>query len=162
MRVQDFMSHDVRTIRPNDTLAAAAQAMWDRDCGALPVVDAEERVVGMLTDRDACMAGLMAGKPLTEIPVERAMSKRLVSCRPDDTVKTAEASMRQHQIRRLPVLDDRSRLVGILSLNDIAIEASGERLRKEREVTAEEVGLTLGAICRHRTPSREVVRPLTA
>jgi CBS-domain-containing membrane protein len=86
------------------------------------------------------------------------MSKKLVACRPGDTVKAAEAAMREHQVRRLPVVDDRGCLVGILSINDIAIEASQERLLAKREVTAEEVGMTLAAICQHRTPAPGIVR----
>jgi CBS domain-containing protein len=78
------------------------------------------------------------------------MSRSLITCRPTDTVAVAEAAMRQHQIRRLPVVSDEGRLVGILSLNDIAIEAAEERAHKRRDVTPEEVGTTLAAICRHR------------
>jgi len=157
MRVQDFMTHNVCTVPSSATLRAAGQAMWDRDCGALPVVDDDSRVIGMLTDRDVCMAACMADKPLSAIPVTRAMSKELFSCRPDDTVAVAEATMRARQVRRLPVLDERGRLLGILSLNDIAIEAAVERTRKQRQVTPAEVGMTLAAICHHRTPQPPIL-----
>jgi CBS-domain-containing membrane protein len=150
MRVQDFMTHGVCTVRATDGLDHAAQLMWDRDCGALPVVDDQEKVVGMITDRDICMASHLAGKPLFALPVSQAMSKRIFVCHPEDSVATAEAVMRENQVRRLPVVDARGRLVGILSINDIAIEAAAEAAQKQREVTTEEVGVTLAAICRHR------------
>jgi CBS domain-containing protein len=163
MKVQDFMTHGVRTVRPQDSLAAAAKAMWDGDCGALPVVDGE-RVAAMLTDRDICMAAYTQGRQLAEIPVATAMSKRLVTCRANDAVGVAEARMREHQVRRLPVIDARQRLVGILSLNDIALLAAEESARGQREVTAEEVGATLAAICRHRSTAlpAQVMSPLTS
>jgi CBS domain-containing protein len=157
MKVQDFMTHGVQTIRPADSLQSAAQAMWEHDCGTLPVIDEKGRVVAMLTDRDVCMAGFTQGRLLSDIPVATAMSRSLITCRPTDTVAVAEAAMRQHQIRRLPVVSDEGHLVGILSLNDIAIEAAEERAHKRRDVTPEEVGATLAAICRHRAVAPSVV-----
>jgi CBS domain-containing protein len=126
--------------------------MWEGDCGCVPVVDQDGRVVGMLTDRDVCMAAYTQGKPLTDVRVESAMAKQVHSCRPDDAVATAERTMRERQVRRLPVIDAKGRLVGLLSLNDIAIEAVRERELRQREVSAAEVGLTLAALCAHRAP----------
>jgi CBS domain-containing protein len=154
MKVESFMTQGVHVVRPQDNLAAAAKAMWEGDCGALPVVDGE-RVVAMLTDRDVCMAAYMQGRRLTEIPVSVAMSKRLVTCQPEDAVDVAEERMRQHQVRRLPVVDGGQRLLGILSLNDIALVAAEESTRGQRE-RVEEVGTTLAAISRHRPTTMPV------
>jgi Mg/Co/Ni transporter MgtE len=93
--------------------------MWEHDCGALPVVDAENKVLGMVTDRDIAMCAYLQGKPLSDIPVTTAMSDKVVSCSPDDTVAAAEQRMGKAKVRRLPVIDKSGALVGILSLDDI-------------------------------------------
>ena len=117
--------------------------MWEHDCGVVPVVDAEERVLAMLTDRDVCMAAFTQGKPLAELPVSIAASKRVFWVHPHDSVETAERLMRKQQIRRLPVVDERGRLVGLLSLNDLARHAGG----RDDDLSTREISQTLGAIC---------------
>jgi CBS domain-containing protein len=122
--------------------------MWERDCGAVPVLDQEGSVVAMLTDRDLCMAAMTQGKALSEIRVSSAMSRSLWACRPDDDLSQAEALMRTRKVRRLPVVDAEGRLLGILSLSDLA-RASMARKRGKAEkkgVQPSEVGATLGAI----------------
>jgi CBS domain-containing protein len=141
------MNRNVETCRPEDSLALVAGRMWDRDIGCLPVVAADGRVVGIVTDRDICMAGYTQGRPLADIPVSVAMSKQLYFCRPDDALIEAEETMRSHQVRRLPVLDPRGPLAGIISLNDLAREAEREVGRKGRELSAQEVSATLAAVC---------------
>lgn len=120
MRIQDIMSTPVVTCRPTETLDHAARLMWDDDCGALPVVDEEGRITGILTDRDVCMAAYTTGRALREIPVSVAMAREVFSCRPGDSVVAAERLMSAKQIRRLPVLDDDRRPLGMISLGDIA------------------------------------------
>jgi CBS domain-containing protein len=127
MKVEDLMTTDVGACRPFDSVDRSARIMWERDCGAVPVVDQEGRVVAMLTDRDICMAALTQGRPLEEIHVSSAMSRRLWSCRPQDDVKEAEKVMRTHQVRRLPVIDADGKLVGVLSISDLArVAVSGK------------------------------------
>jgi CBS-domain-containing membrane protein len=123
--------------------------MWENDCGCVPVVDAAGRVVGMLTDRDVCMAAYTQGRPLAEIPVSSAMSRSVVACGPDDTIATAEQRMRQHRVRRLAVVDDEGRIAGILSLSDIARRAHQERAggKRRTQTSLGDVGETLGRIC---------------
>jgi CBS domain-containing protein len=151
MKVEELMTASVKACRLDDSLNTAAQIMWDNDCGCVPVVDPADYVVGMLTDRDVCMAAYIQGRPLREIRVSSAMSRGVFTCKLDDTVAAAEEVMRMHQIRRLPVVDERGCLVGILSLNDIACEAERERsLKGKRQITADEVAVTLGTICGHR------------
>ncbi|HSP95738.1 MAG TPA: CBS domain-containing protein [Candidatus Dormibacteraeota bacterium] len=150
MNVSQLMRHGVRSCSPQDSLHTAAQLMWDNDCGCLPVRDDGGRVVGMITDRDICMAAYLQGGPLCALKVSSAMSHDTFACRADDTIAQAEATMRAHQVRRLPVLDREDRLVGILSLNDIALEAGEEMQRKQKAVNLAEIGRTLEAICRRR------------
>src|SRR5262249_39969692 len=113
MRVQDLMTRSVVTCRTTDTLNQVAKLMWECDFGCVPVVDGD-RPIGMITDRDICMAGYTQGKLLSEIPVITAMSKGVITCMSEDPVANAEATMRLRQLRRLPVIDRRGNLVGIL------------------------------------------------
>ncbi|HXV62294.1 MAG TPA: CBS domain-containing protein [Vicinamibacteria bacterium] len=145
MKVEKLMKSDVGVCHPGDPGAIAAKIMWERDCGAVPVVDDRLQVVGMITDRDLCIASYLQGKPLYEISVAGVMSQQLWTCRPDDDISGAEKVMREHQVRRLPVTDEEGLLKGILSLNDIALEAANEAKTKTRktEVSFTSVAQTL-------------------
>lgn len=149
MKVRELMTTDVRACSQYDTLNKAAQIMWENDCGAVPVVDEDLRVIGMVTDRDICMAAYTQGVLLTDSRAERAMARGAYTCAPGDEVAAAEKLMRERQVRRLPVTDGDGRLVGIISLNDIARRADRERASKSkrRQVKDAEIVETLGAIC---------------
>jgi CBS domain-containing protein len=122
-RVRDVMSSEPRTCQPGNHLNFAAQQMWEGDCGVLPVVDEHGRPIGMLTDRDVCMAAYTRGQALSEISVESAMSTSVCTCRPADTLRSLMEQMAAHQVRRMPVVGDGGELVGIVSLADIALLA---------------------------------------
>ena len=148
MKVEQVMSRNVKTCRSTDTLNHAAQLMWESDCGCLPVVDDDGHAAGMITDRDICMAAYTQGGPLWSLRVAAAMPREPRTCRPADTVAEAESIMRAAQVRRLPVVDPEERVIGILSLNDVAREVAREGTRSGMpEVGSEEVAETLGAIC---------------
>jgi CBS domain-containing protein len=127
MNVLDAMTRDPKSCRPEDDVAFAAKVMWDHDCGCVPVVDGENRLVGIVTDRDVCMAALMSGRPLYEIRVTSVMARDVVACKPNDRLSDAQVLMRRSKIRRLPVTDRDGRLLGILSLHDIARVAEAAR-----------------------------------
>ena len=150
MRVRDIMTAPAHACRVTDSANEAARQMWDFNCGALPVVQEEGRVVGILTDRDLCMAAYTQGRSLDRISVESAMAKRVYCCRADDTVGDALAVMRDHEVRRLPVVDEDARLIGILSLDDLALETSGARPRRIG-VSVKDVGAALAVHSRRRT-----------
>ena len=120
MKVAELMVGEVIACSPDDMLNRAAQIMWENDCGCVPVVDRAARLVAMLTDRDVCMAAYTRGGTLKDIRVSAAMSNELFACRPDDDLQSAMKMMRDRQVRRIPVGDDKGRLVGVLSLNDVA------------------------------------------
>ena len=149
MKVDDLMTTGVLTCSPDDDLATAARKMWDGDCGALPVVDAQGHCLGMITDRDICMAALMDGRALGQIAVSSAMSRDVVACRSGDDVESAAQRMQGAQVRRLPVVDGDGQLAGILSLNDLALQAARRRAGVRR-VTNDEVAATLAAVGEHR------------
>jgi CBS domain-containing protein len=120
MQVETVMTSDVWTCGPHDTLEHAAHLMWERDCGVIPVVDRDRRVVGMVTDRDVCMAAYTKGRPLSHVRVDEIMSCRIHAVCIGDSVSHAEHLMREFQVRRLPVVDGSGYLVGLFSLVDLA------------------------------------------
>ena len=128
MHVRDVMTTRVRPCMPDDSLAHAAQLMWQNDCGCIPVCtsvgDSSEHLLGMITDRDICMCALFEGKPLGELQVNQAMTTRLKCCEPHDTLERAEKLMSEGRIRRLPVVNAGRQLVGVISLADLTREAA--------------------------------------
>ncbi len=120
MKVRELMTSPVHTCRPNESLANAAQRLWEHDCGVLPVVDRDGKVRAAITDRDICMGALLRGRALAELQVGDSMSATVVTCRADDEIGKAAETMAGNQLRRLPVVDEAGKLVGMLSLNDLA------------------------------------------
>ncbi len=146
MNVKECMCPTPRFVRSSDRLDAAARVLWEQDCGFVPVLDAASGLCGVLTDRDLCMAAYTQGRSLGEIPVSAVMARKVSTCRPDDSVAAALATMQEAQVRRLPVIDALGRLVGVLAMNDLV------RLASERP-TAFDAALvlrTLAAIGRGR------------
>ena len=127
MRVKELMTSDVKSCGLDTNLAAAAKIMWEEDCGAVPVTDAQGQVVGIITDRDICIAGATRFRGEGEIPVGDVISKALFTCAPSDDARAALETMRLRRIRRLPVVDQSGRLTGILSLHDIAAQARSSK-----------------------------------
>ncbi len=119
MNVNELMSREPRVVRMGDRLDAVARVLWDHDCGAVPVVDDKGLLVGVVTDRDVCMAAYTQGRALGDIPVDASMARSVRTCRPDDAAAMAMATMQEHQVHRLPVVDGRGAPVGMLSTNDL-------------------------------------------
>lgn len=119
MRVSEAMTRDVRIANPNDSIRQAAQAMAEIDAGVLPVGD-NDRLVGMITDRDIAVRAVAAGKS-PKTPVRDIMSTDVCYCFDDQQISDVAANMGEIKVRRLPVVDRDKRLVGILSLGDMAL-----------------------------------------
>jgi CBS domain-containing protein len=148
MKVRDLMVKDVLTVRSNQTLGDAARALWGGDCGAVPI--------GMLTDRDICMAAWSRDRPLSEIPVSSVATGELQSCTEEAEIGDVEQLMRRKQIRRIPVLDSSQRVVGIVSLADIARSVGTQPRSAISALSATEVTATLANICRRERGSAEL------
>ena len=118
--IAELMTRDVARCIVDDTLERAAQLMWERACGSVPVVDASNRPIAMLTDRDICMAAYTRGERLANMTVGSAMSSRLFVAAIGEPLADVERRMRCHAIHRLPVVNDNGVLAGILSIDDIA------------------------------------------
>jgi CBS domain-containing protein len=119
MRVKLAMSGDVKVIDPTRSIRDAARMMADLDCGCLPVRD-NDRLIGMITDRDIAVRGVAAGKSL-DTPVREVMSPQVMYCFDDQELDDVAKNMADIKVRRLPVVNHSKRLVGILSLADIAL-----------------------------------------
>ncbi len=117
--VRSIMTSKVHGCSAGDPLNRAAELMWETDCGIIPVTE-QGRVVGLITDRDICMATYTQGKRPDEIAVSSAMSSQVYGCGPDDSIGDALALMAEKRVHRLPVLGGDGQLEGILALADVA------------------------------------------
>jgi CBS domain-containing protein len=136
MKVREAMTRDVRLVRPDQPIREAAKLMGELDIGALPVEE-NDRLVGMITDRDIAVRAVAAGRG-ADTPIRDVMSGEIKYCYEDQTVDEVTQNMGELRIRRLPVLNRDKRLVGILSLGDLAID----------ETARDEAGEALGGISR--------------
>lgn len=120
MTINQLMTHDVVACRRGDTVARAAQLMWERDIGVVPVIDDRRTIVGMITDRDITMACLLRGRAPSQIVVNDVMTRALIWCTPRESVAAITRRMSEYQVRRIAVVDDDGCLIGMVSIADLA------------------------------------------
>ena len=139
------MSHPAVSCHVNDSLNVAAALMWDHDCGSVAIVNDDGKLVGIITDRDVCMASYLQGQPLEKMLVNSAMSKHVIAAHAKHSLEDLEGLMATHKIRRIPVIDGEGRPIGIVSLNDIARES----VQPDTNIKhgAQKVLHTLAAVC---------------
>ena len=125
--VSDIMTREVRSLSPTDSLARAAQAMDELNVGVIPICSGET-LVGLVTDRDIIVRGVALGLSCEDTPLSAIMSGDIQSCFEDQAVSQVLVKMGDAQIRRVPVIDRDKRLVGILSLGDIAVKTDDKRV----------------------------------
>ena len=145
MQVQDIMVRDAKFCRLNNNLAAAAAIMWANDCGGLPVLDGGGKVVGMITDRDICIAVGTRNRMPSDIQVSEVAPQRIYTCAAGEDIHAALKMMQKQKVRRLPVVSKEGHLQGILCLNDVALNA-----RQNDSLSYEDTIETLQAVCQHR------------
>jgi CBS domain-containing protein len=138
MLVKEIMTRNVECVRPEDTLQTAARRMRDLDVGPMPVCGDNDRLAGMLTDRDITVRATAEGKDPTRTRVKDAMTPEVVCVFEDQDAQDAADTMASHQIRRVLVLNRNQRLVGIVSMADLAVDAGrearpGDTLRRVSE-----------------------------
>jgi CBS domain-containing protein len=152
MRVSEVMTYPVMTCPAGSALNAAARLMWEHDIGVVPIVDFEGRLTGIVTDRDICMAAYTQGKRLDEILVDTAMAKDVLACHMNDSVDALEELIQGGRVRRIPVVDNDRRPVGIVALNDLARLA----VRARKSATDRELIATIAAVCEPRVPLERI------
>jgi CBS domain-containing protein len=123
MKVRDAMHKKVEWAQPTDTVQNLARRMREYDIGAIPIGE-NDRLIGMVTDRDIAVRAVANGRDSSALTARDVMTKGIVYCRDDEDLEDAVRIMEQKQIRRLPVIDDKKRMVGMLSLGDISHAAS--------------------------------------
>ncbi len=155
MKVEQVMNRQVHTCRADQTLNQAVHVFWEKDCGAAPVVDNDNKLIGMLTDRDVCMAAYFRGENLHNLWVGDTMARNVLAVRASDAIEDAVDLMRTHQIRRLPVVDVDGRVQGILSLSDL-FRASA----RDGEIKPKKLVKAFAAICGWREERRSIVLEL--
>jgi CBS domain-containing protein len=133
MKAQEIMAKNPRTVTPETAIQEAARLMKDEDVGVLPVVESasSKRLLGMVTDRDIAIRIVAEGK--SSAFVRDAMTSGVKTCKADDSVKDVMALMGREQVRRVPIVDDRGELVGIIAQADIVIEGDDKRAEETIE-----------------------------
>jgi len=126
MQVKEIMTSNVACVRPDDTIQQAARQMRDLDVGPLPVCGDDDRLAGMITDRDIVVRAIAEGRDPKTTPVSEAMTDNIIFCFDGDDVEDAGRTMRERQVRRLVVLNADKRMVGIVALADLATD-TGDR-----------------------------------
>lgn len=149
MKVKEIMTPNATAIWLTESLADAAQMMWENDCGALPIIKDGRKVIGMITDRDICMATAMRNTNPSGVSVEEVMTGLVYSLNPEDEIDDALKAMQEHKIRRLPVINAEGELEGILSMNDIVLNAT----ETGDSIAYGDVVKTYQAICQHAAPA---------
>ena len=152
MRVRDVMKSRPATCRPQDTLAQAGRLMSRIGCGALPVIGEGGDLRGILTDRDVCGSLSRASGSPAKLTVAEAMTREVFACSVEDEIETALEMMKQHRVRRLPVVDGARNVLAMLSLDDIAVAAHASA-DAVSDITWAQVGEALKAISQHPVPA---------
>jgi CBS domain-containing protein len=136
MKIRDIMSTDVQIVSPDTFLHEVAQKMQHRDCGSI-LVAKDDRLLGMITDRDLALRCVAQSHYPAETTAEQVMTAEILYCYDTDEAEDVALNMTRNKVRRLPVLDKDKRLVGIVSLGDLAVNSSDHVI----------CGRALGYIC---------------
>jgi len=146
MIVKAIAAFDVKSCGPDTDLATAAKIMWDCDCGIVPVVNEERKLIGVVTDRDICIAAATRAARPSDIRVNDVMAREVATCGIDDDVQVALRTMKDARVRRLPVVDAQEHLAGVISMNDLVMRAE---CRSGADVPGNAFLEVMKAICAH-------------
>lgn len=139
MKVKEVMMGTPYHIPLDANLGMATELMWKGNCGFLPVVDAENKVCGVITDRDICVALGTRNQTAGQVLVEEVVQRKVYACNPEDDIHIALQTMREGHVRRLAVVDFAGNLAGVVSMDDLLLRAEPNRAGNEPELSADEV-----------------------
>ncbi len=139
MKVKDCMCNNVYFVKPETKIDEVAKIMAENHIGCVPVCDSNNTVCGILTDRDILLRCVACDKEANQITVSEVMSSNVHTCKENDDITNAQTKMGQNQVRRLPVCDDNNKVVGILTIGDLA--------QNNQELENEQVNTTMANIC---------------
>ncbi|MGD0957715.1 MAG: CBS domain-containing protein [Candidatus Acidiferrales bacterium] len=146
MKVQDVMMGTPAYCSPETNLGAATELLWNRSCGILPVIDAQQKIVGVVTDRDICVALGTGNRLPGEITVAEVSSGQVYSCQAEDDIHAALEAMAKNKVRRLPVINRDGMLEGILSMDNVVLHAESAGSGRGAELSHAEIVNTLQRI----------------
>lgn len=152
MKVKDVMVRTAASCNRETNLGAAVAILWDRNCGILPIIDADQRVIGVVTDRDICIALGSRNRLPGDLAVGEVMSGKLFTCVSDDDIRVAMTTMAHAKVRRLPVLTVEGKLEGILSMDDVVAHSEPRSAKSTNELFHDDVVETFKAIYRPELP----------
>jgi CBS domain-containing protein len=153
MKVREILRREVRVARPGSDLATIGRTMDEIGCGIVPIVNERGQAVGVVTDRDLCLALARADRRPSELKAHEVMSGDLFTCGAGDLIEEALAQMALHRVRRLPVLDERQQIIGLLSLDDVVLYARALATEDFTGPFYADIARTLMAICEHPLPA---------
>jgi CBS domain-containing protein len=139
MKVKDVMTQSAICCRDETNVGAAVELLWVRNCGILPVIAADGRIRGVVTDRDICIAMGTRDRRPGDVRVSEIMSNNVISCKANDDIHEALSTMAEKKVRRLPVLDNDGFPVGVLSMDDIITHGDLNKWQGCCELSSEEI-----------------------
>jgi CBS domain-containing protein len=139
MRVRDIMTQAAVCCGPDTNIGAAVEMLWVHNCGMLPVIDRNKKLVGIVTDRDICVALGTRNKLAGDLSVGQVATTPVFTCKPEDEIHEALGVMSDHQVRRLPVINDEGVPQGVLSMDDILLHADRNKWEGCCELASEEI-----------------------
>jgi len=146
MKVKDCMCHEVAYLTPESTIQDCAKLMCNKHVGCIPICDENKTIVGLVTDRDVILRSIACNKDIKTTPVSDIMTCQVCSCGPDEEINEAEKKMSNEQIRRLPVVDENNKIIGIITLGDLCAN---------QNVNTNEKSQTLEKICKDNNKNAE-------
>lgn len=139
MKIKECMNNNVYCLKPDNTVQDCAKLMNENHVGCVPICDNQNNLVGLVTDRDVILRSIACGKDVCTTPLSEIMTTKICCCNSDVEIKEAEDLMCKNQIRRLPIVDDNNKVIGILTLGDLA---------KNDNINTNEVSETFETICK--------------
>ena len=152
MKVKEVMMGTPYYCQPETNLGSATELMWNANCGFLPVEGQGGKIIGVITDRDICIALGTRSRPAGDLCVGEVMSGKLYACSPDDDIHIALQTMREGKVRRLPVIAKDTFLMGVISMDDILLRTEPMSLGREPELSSDEVVRTYRTITQRQVP----------
>lgn len=143
MKVKDVMMRTPASCEATTNLGAAVEILWNRNCGILPILNSQGKVLGVVTDRDLCIAMGTRNQLPGDVTVGQVVSGKVFTCKPDDDIRDALNTMAREKVRRLPVVNDAGQLEGILSMDDVVLHSEGGIAGKASELSHDTVVNTL-------------------
>lgn len=162
MKVKEVMTLTPYTCRKDTNLGEVAELMWKGNCGFLPIIGADGKVCGVITDRDVCMALATRNKLAGEVTAGEVSCGRLHACSPEDEIHVALLTMREGKVRRLPVIDSAGKAVGVLSMDDVLLRAEPSGSGKIVELSTDEVVRAYRTINQRELPQVVKKQPVAA